>query len=137
MQKFLEGYTQNANGALHLTVWKLCPKELFLGRRAWTFPALSPFPDSMMGHAPFSPYRKGLNSLYTSAGSVGMLRKRDRLCLYKLKYRSSEHGKMLRRKVRKKRKGIQDRDKEGVGPLYVPGRFDCEPGPSSTCKRAI
>ena len=66
-----------------------------------------------------------------------VLRKRDRLCLYKLKYRSSEHGKMLRRKVRKKRKGIQDRDKEGVGPLYMPGRFDCEPGPSSTCKRAI
>ena len=30
LQKYLEWYTQNANEALHSTVWKLCPKELFL-----------------------------------------------------------------------------------------------------------
>ena len=33
----------------------------------------------------------------------------------------------MRRKARKKRKVIQDRDKEREGPLYVPGGVDCEP----------
>ena len=33
LQKCLQGYTQNANEALHSTVWKLSPKELFLGKK--------------------------------------------------------------------------------------------------------
>ena len=28
----MHGYTQNANEFLHSTVWKFCPKELFLGK---------------------------------------------------------------------------------------------------------
>ena len=32
LEKCLGGYTQNANESLHSTVWKFCPKELFLGK---------------------------------------------------------------------------------------------------------
>ena len=32
LEKFLHGYTQNANESLHSTVWKYCPKTLFLGK---------------------------------------------------------------------------------------------------------
>ena len=30
--KWLHGYTQNPNESLHSTVWKYCPKEIFLGK---------------------------------------------------------------------------------------------------------
>ena len=59
-----------------------------------------------------------------------LLRKKDRCRVQKSKYKSSEHGKALRRKSRKKRKGLEDTEKEREGPVYVPGGFDCEPGPS-------
>ena len=32
LQKCVMGYTQNANESLHSTVWKFCPKELFMGK---------------------------------------------------------------------------------------------------------
>ena len=32
LEKCVQGYTQNANEALHSTVWKFCPKELFMGK---------------------------------------------------------------------------------------------------------
>ena len=34
LQKCLQGYTQNANEALHSTVRKLCPKDLVLGKES-------------------------------------------------------------------------------------------------------
>lgn len=34
LERCLAGYTQNPNESLHSTVWKLCPKELFLGGMA-------------------------------------------------------------------------------------------------------
>jgi len=32
LEKCVQGYTQNENEALHSTVWKFCPKELFMGK---------------------------------------------------------------------------------------------------------
>ena len=32
LEKCVQGYTQNANEALHQLVWKFCSKELFLGK---------------------------------------------------------------------------------------------------------
>ena len=32
LEKCVQGYTQNVNEALHSTVWKFCPKEIFMGR---------------------------------------------------------------------------------------------------------
>ena len=32
LEKCIGGYTQNANESLHSVVWRLCPKELFLGK---------------------------------------------------------------------------------------------------------
>jgi hypothetical protein len=63
-----------------------------------------------------------------------VLRKRDRLRVQKSKYKSSERGKALRRRARKKRKGNEDRNKEMEGPVYVPGGFDCDPGPSKRAR---
>ena len=54
--------------------------------------------------------------------------------MQKSKYKLSEHGKALRRRARKKRKGIEDRNKEMEGPVYVPGGFDCDPGPSKRAR---
>ena len=34
LERCLAGYTQNPNESLQSTVWKLCPKELFLDRMA-------------------------------------------------------------------------------------------------------
>ena len=34
LERCLGGFTQNPNESLHSTDWKLCPKELFLGRMA-------------------------------------------------------------------------------------------------------
>ena len=32
LEKCVEGYTHNANESLHSTVWKSCPKDVYLGR---------------------------------------------------------------------------------------------------------
>lgn len=129
LQKCLQGYTQNANESLHSTVWKLCPKELFLGRESVDIAcsiAVSRFNDGACSLLSLSK-RMDITS---SSFCRHLLRKRDRLRVYKSKYKSSERGKAFRRRARKKRKGIEDREKEREGPVYVPGGFDCEPGPS-------
>ena len=49
----------------------------------------------------------------------------------KSKYKASKRGIKLRKRARKKRKGLADKHKEKEGPMYVPGGFDgSEPGPS-------
>ena len=48
--------------------------------------------------------------------------------------KSSERGKAFRKRARKKRKGIEDKNKEREGPVYVPGGFDCDPGPSKRAR---
>jgi hypothetical protein len=48
-----------------------------------------------------------------------MLRERDRLCVQKSKYKSSECGKAFRRRARKKRKGIKREGEASVCALGV------------------
>jgi hypothetical protein len=133
LQKCLEGYTQNANEALHSTVWKLCPKELFLGKESVDIAcsiAVCRFNDGACALLCLS---KRIE-LTTSHFCRHVLRKRDRLRVQKSKYKSSERGKAFRRRARKKRKGIEDRNKDREGPVYVPGGFDCDPGPSKRAR---
>ena len=47
----------------------------------------------------------------------------------------SEHGKAIRRRARKRRKGFDDREQEREGPMYVPGGFDDQPGPSTSSRK--
>ena len=120
---------QNANESLHATVWKLCPKELFLGKRSVEIAcsiAVSRYNDGACALLSLSKKVE----LSTSSFCRHLLRKKDRCHVQKSKYKSSEHGKALIRKSRKKRKGLEDTEKEREGPVYVPGGFDCEPGPS-------
>ena len=104
LQKCLEGYTQNANEALHSTVWKLCPKELFLGKESvditcWI--AMCRFND---GTCAFLSLSKRIE-LTTSHFCRHMLRKRDRLCVQKSKYKSSERGNGVQEECQKEVKG--------------------------------
>ena len=133
LQKCLEGYTQNANEALHSTVWKLCPKELFLGKESVDIAcaiAVAKFNDGACTLLSLSQRCE----LTSSHFSRHLFRKRDRLRVLKSKYKTSEHGKAIRKRARKRRKGFEDRDKEREGPMYVPGGFDDVPGPSTTSK---
>ena len=52
LEKCVHGYTQNANECLHSTVWKFCPKELFLGKLALTQLVLWQCVVSMMVQVP-------------------------------------------------------------------------------------
>ena len=133
LQKCLEGYTQNANEALHSTAWKLCPKELFLGKESVDIAcaiAVAKFNDGACTLLSLSQRCE----LTSSHFSRHLFRKRDRLRVLKSKYKTSEHGKAIRKRARKRRKGFEDRDKEREGPMYVPGGFDDVPGPSTTSK---
>lgn len=62
------------------------------------------------------------------------LRKKDRLHVQRSKYKSSDHGNKLRKRARRKKKGIEDVDKQKEGPMYAPGGFDCDPEPSKRTK---
>ena len=81
LQKCIEGYTQNANEALHSTVWKLCPKELFVGKESVDIAcsiAVCRFNDGACALLSLS---KGLNSLHFI--SVGMCSERETDCVCK------------------------------------------------------
>ena len=135
LEKCIDGYTQNANESLHSTVWKLCPKELFLGRESVDIAcsiAVCRFNDGAFALLSLA---KKLE-LTSSRFCKQTLRRKDKLRIQKAKYKSSERGRTLWKKARKKRKGLEDKNKEKEGPMYmyVAGGFDCEPGPS-TCKR--
>ena len=123
LKKCLEGYTQNANESLHATVWKLCPKELFFRKESVDIAcaiAVSRFNDGACSLISLSK-RMELN---VSPFCRRLLRRRDRLRIYKSRYKASPHGKALRKRARKKRKGLEDKDKDKEGPMYVPGGFD-------------
>ena len=48
LEKCIDGYTQNANEALHSVIWRLCPKKLFLGKTSVTQRVQWQFVVSMM-----------------------------------------------------------------------------------------
>ena len=118
LQKCLEGYTQNSIESLHSTVWKLCPKELFLGKQSVDIAcsiAVCRFNDDAC--ALLSLLKK--LQLTSSRFCKYTFKRKDLLRIQKAKYKCNERGRILRKKARRKRKGLEDRDKEKEGPMYI------------------
>ena len=93
-----------------------------------TSPVLLRLQSSMMEPACFLISKRcGLTS---SCFSRRLFRKKDRQPVLKSKYKSSDHGKELRGRNRKHHKGFENKQREGEGPMYVPGELDDQPGPS-------
>ena len=63
---------------------------------------------------------------------------KDKQCISNSRYKCTEAAKRLRKRARRKRKGLDDRHQEREGPMYILGGFDSgEPGPSKRlCTRA-
>ena len=136
LEKCVNGYTQNANEALHSTVWKFCSKELFMGRSGVeTACALA-----------VCIFNDGASSLSALSDCLGLhptnlarahLKKKDKKRLAESEYKSIEGAKKLRRFARRKRKGLDDKHHEREGVVYAPGAFDTGdtgPGPSKRAK---
>ena len=136
LERCLGGYTQNPNESLHSTVWKLCPKELFLGRMAV---------DTACAIA-VCRFNDGATSLYDISKRLELepsptckvlLQQKDLQRIERADYKSSEHYKTLRKTARAKRKGFEDKNLEEEGTMYSSGAFDIpdlQPGPSKRQK---
>ena len=63
------------------------------------------------------------------------LQAKDLRRIEKSKYKNSARAKYLRRKARRRRKGLEDTHQQREGPMYSPGAFDTDiPGPSKCPK---
>ena len=75
--------------------------------------------------------------LETSKFCNRTLSQKDKKCINNSS--STEVAKNLRKRVRRKSKGLDDQHQEREGPMYIPGGFDSEePGPSKrpfTCTK--
>ena len=131
LDKCVQGYTQNANEALHSTVWKFCPKELFMGKTSvQTACALAVccFYDGSSSLAAIS------NKLLLSPSplSKSFLKRKDLIRVKESEYKVSEGAKKL---ARRKRKGLDDNHQQREGVVYAAGAFDNGgPGPSKRSK---
>ena len=123
LERCLGGYTQNPNESLHSTLWKLYPKELFLGRMAVdTASAIA------VCH-----FNDGASSLYDISKRLVLepspickvqFQQKDLQRIEKADYKASEHCKHLRKAARAKRKGYEDKNQEEDGIMYSSGAFD-------------
>ena len=129
LEKCVQGYTQNANEALHQLAWKFCPKELFLGKTGIDVAcalAICSFNDGASSLASIATRLQ----LDPSPLSQHYLKKKDLRRIRDSKYKMSETGKKHRRAARR-RKGLDDKHKEKEGVMYASGAFDLDaPGPS-------
>ena len=107
LQRCLGGFTQNPNESLHSTVWKLCPKELFLGRMAIETACAIAVCNCNDGSTSLYDISKDLG-LQPSSLCKLQLQEKDLKRLEKSEYKASDHYKSLRRKARAKRKGFDD-----------------------------
>ena len=125
LERCVEGYTQNANEALHQLVWKNCPKTLFLGRVGVELAcalAVCTFNDGISSLATVSKKLK-LNPTPLCESS---LKRRDKKRLKCAVYKDSDKAKKQRRVARRIKKGLQDKSARKEGISYAPGAFDCE-----------
>ena len=58
-----------------------------------------------------------------------VLHSKDKHRITKSQYKATDEAKRLRKRARRKRKGLEDKHHEKEGPMYAPGGFDAgEPG---------
>ena len=132
LERCLQGYTQNPNESLHATVWKICPKEMFLGKAAVETACAIAVCNWNDGATSLYSISKGLG-LQPSERCLFLLQEKDVRRVQKSKYKDSGHYKAMRRTARAKRKGFEDKYQDEEGILYSAGGFDVDgstPGPS-------
>ena len=136
LEKCLHGYTQNANEALHSTVWKFCPKELFMGKTGVETACSLAVCMSNDGASSLAAISDRLQ-LRPTALAKTFLKKKDVKRVVESEYKASEGTKSRRKLARKKRKGLDDQHQQREGIVYAAGAFDTgdsEPGPSKRAK---
>ena len=130
LEKCVDGYTQNANESLHSVVWKLCPKVLHLGKEAVDTACALAVCSWNDGVSSFQAIAEHLETPLTLSAAA-QLQYRDIARVKKARYRVSEQAKMLRRRARRRRKGLEDTQQRTEGVMYAAGAFDLSaPGPS-------
>ena len=159
LEKCMHGYTQNANESLHSTVWKFCPKELFLGKANIEIAcalAVCNFNDgasSLIRVAErleleptplcrdFCRQRTSKESRRASTRTVTEQNIYAEQLVESAKDSMTDinnvrgSAKYLRRAARRKRKGFDDRHQQREGVMYSSGAFgDDMPGPSKRAK---
>ena len=126
-------YTQNTNESLHSTLWKFCPKILFMGKNVEMACALATisFNDGSASLVQVSDQLQ----LKTTPHCKKYLRRKDRLRVKKSITSSSAHGKQARRAALRRRKGFEDKKKDSKGVMYSAGTFDTDIASSGPSKR--
>ena len=125
LEKCVDGYTQNANESLHSVVWKLCPKELFLGKVNVDIAcgiAVCLFNDGAQSLVSIANHL----DLQPSLSCTRFLRRKDRHRRLSSQYKCSDRAKILRRRARERRKGLGDALRHREGVMYAPGACDSE-----------
>lgn len=123
LEKCVQGYTQNANEALHATIWKFCPKEIFMGKTGVEIAcslAVCCFND---GASSLATIAETLH-LNPTALPKAYLKRKDTVRLTKYEYKATGEAKKLRRRSRRRRKGIADSNEQREGVMYAAGAFD-------------
>ena len=134
LEKCVNGYTQNANESLHSVVWKHCPKVLHTGKAAVETACALAVCSWNDGVSSFSAIAQNLQVPLGSFAKAH-LETKDIARVKKARYKATEASKQLRRKARRRRKGLLDKQQSSEGVMYAAGAFDCdpfdsEPGPS-------
>ena len=122
LKKCLHGKTQNPNESLHNMIWKRCPKRVHVNLLTLEIAVAS----SVLS---FNDGQQGLievfKKLFIAVGDHCLqgMQKTDQLRVKHMNIKSSERGKMRRKKLRDKRKGFEDKEKEKRGESYCSGAF--------------
>ena len=131
LEKCVDGYTQNANESLHSLIWKLCPKVLHLGKVEVDTACALAVCAWYDGMSSCKAIAEGLGVPLTKF-AISSLQRKDIARVKKARYRASVKARLLRRKSRRRRKGLNDKHHTTEGVMYSPGGFDSsQPGPSS------
>ena len=123
--------------SLHSLIWKFCPKVLHLGKVAVDTAcalAVCAWNDGMSSCKAIA---EGLGVPLTKF-AISSLQRKDIACVKKARYRASVKSRLLRRKSRRRRKGLNDKHHTTEGVMYSPGGFDSsQPGPSSQPEKGV
>ena len=122
LERYVDGYTQNAAESFNNILWHFCPKSTFVGTK----------PLNIAASLAIVTYNDGHESLQRLLPKIGLgygkhaakvLKERDQTRLYLAKRDISEKQKKIRQANRKRKLQQQDENADKEGVLYLPGGF--------------
>ena len=120
--KCVHGLTQNNNESINNVIWKRVPKDIYVGREVLEMGVASAVIN----------YNQGLNGICNVYNELSMevgkftesfLKQFDTKRVNQMNKKSSDTGKLRRKKLRAIRKGYQDKAVETEGETYASGEF--------------